>query len=517
MIARAATRGVISPDRAADHVSALSAVNLDAQGEYAGRIVEFVSDTLLAGESRAAGSAADAPEAGAYARDAQLLALLSGPVADRGPVVEWEGTRYRVSFNSAEAFRLRQLLGESPLPYITAADTLVRAAKTFEAGAPSRQALTSAAEAIAGLAEATHCADKDEWASIALSDRCRETVTAVARAAKSGDTKHAQRLAPRMRQLSDAMLARGLMVLAYAAGLGQPDNAVISPLDAASRHNFGFDLPGFGRAGVWRWPASGADRVRDWHLTGSMLGIDLALSQHALVRISNRPPSTRPSLNDEDRIVLSESVVLMEPTRLTSEDHAAIVRTLKRGRERVASLRSAGDADALAQEIRMPAVRRSLFAWTAADSVPRAAATLSASEIFAAGLDGAPVPESLDAWGVSGAPRLGCQCLQMPAPRPLDAFAGRWFSGVLATGFADLNLRVAELLDELHMPGMLLAPVLAAATWDFLMNVQINDFDDTAAWVEFASTIGVDRVEQYLALLTTDGPLVPLSEGSGLR
>ena len=165
----------------------------------------------------------------------------------------------------------------------------------------------------------------------------------------------------------------------------------------------------------------------------------------------------------------------------------------------------------------MAAMRRSLFAWTAADSVPRAAATLSASEIFAAGLDGAPVPESLDAWGVSGAPRLGCQCLQMPAPRPLDAFAGRWFSGVLATGFADLNLRLAALLDQLHMPGMLLAPVLAAATWDFLINVQINDFDDTAAWVQFASTIGVDRVEQYLALLTTDGPLVPLSEGSGLR
>ena len=73
----------------------------------------------------------------------------------------------------------------------------------------------------------------------------------------------------------------------------------------------------------------------------------------------------------------------------------------------------------------------------------------------------------------------------MPAdagPRPLDAFAGRWFSGVLATGFADMNLRLAELLDELHMPGTLLAPVLASATWDFLMNVRINDFDDTSAW-----------------------------------
>jgi hypothetical protein len=514
-IARAATRAVISPDRAAELVSALSDIDLDAQNEYAGKVVEWVTDALLAG-----GTAQESPggaDGARYGRDAQLLAFVSGPAGDIGPVVEWEGTRYRVSFTSAEALRLNQLLGDSPAPYITAADTLVRAAKTFEAGAPSRQALTAAADAIADVAEATHCAVKDEWVAIGLADRCRETTAAVARAAKSGDTKNAHRLAPRLRQLADAMLARGLMVLAYATGLGQPDNAVISPFDAASRHTFGFDLPGFGRQGAWRWPASGADRVRDWHLTGSMLGIDVTLAQQALVRISSRPPATRPSINDEDRIVLSESVVLMEPALLTSEDHATIVRTLTRGRERLAGLQSAADADALAGEMRMPAIRRSLFAWTAAESLPQASASLSPVEVFAAGLDGAAPPRSLDAWGVSGAPRLGCQCLQMPAPRPLEAFTGRWFSGVLASGFADLNLRIAELLAGLDMPGMLLAPVLASATWDFLMNVRIHDFDDASAWVEFASGIGVDQVEQYLALLTTDGPLMPLSEGSGQR
>jgi hypothetical protein len=518
VIARAAARGSLSPDRAADLVSSLSAINLDTQGEYAGKVVEWVSDAMLArGQGAAAATAADATESAAYPRDAELLALLSGPAGDRGPTVEWEGTRYRISFSSAEAFRLRHFLGESPLPYITAADTLVRTAKSLEAGALSRQALTKAAEAVVGAADATHCSDKDEWVTITVHDRCREAVMAIARAAKSGETKNAQRLAPRLRLLSDALLARGLFVLAYAAGFGQPDNAVISPSDAASRHNFGFDQPGMGRAGAWRWPASGADRVRDWHITGSMLGIDLALAQQALVRITNRPPSVRPSISDEDRIVLAESVVLMEPALLTPEDHAMIVRTLKRGRERVAGLQSAGDADALAQEIHMPAGRRTLFLWTAAESISRATASLSVSEIFAAGLDGAPVPLRLDAWGVSGAARLGCQCLQMPAPRPLDVFAGRWFSGVLATGFADMNLRIAELLDQLRMPGMLLAPVLASATWDFLMNVRISDFDDTSAWADFVAAIGVDRVEQYLALLTTDGPLVPFIEGSGSR
>jgi hypothetical protein len=193
-----------------------------------------------------------------------------------------------------------------------------------------------------------------------------------------------------------------------------------------------------------------------------------------------------------------------------------IVGAMKRGRQRLAALRSAADAEALAGEIRMTASRRSLFVWTAADDPARAAASLSPSELFAAGLEGAPVPARLDAWGVSAEPRVGCHCLQLPG-RPLEAFAGRWFSGVLATGFADMNLRLAELLDELHMPGALLAPVLASATWDFLMNVRVSDFDDRSAWIEFASAIGVDRVEQYLALLTTDGPLVPFTDGSTTR
>ena len=70
VIARAASRGGLSPDRAADLVSSLSAINLDAQGEYAGKVVEWVSDTLLAGEGRAAGAAtaADATEAAIRAR-----------------------------------------------------------------------------------------------------------------------------------------------------------------------------------------------------------------------------------------------------------------------------------------------------------------------------------------------------------------------------------------------------------------------------------------------------------------
>jgi hypothetical protein len=518
MLARAVTRGGLSSDRAARLVATLSALRVDPRGEYGGAVVEWLT-TMLREERQPAAAvvaAATAADDQIGAREDDLLSLLSGPPAERASTLEWEGTKYRVSFASAEALRLQRVLGDAPYPYVSAADAMFSAAKALESAAISRQALTALADSAARLAEATHCADKDDWTAVQLGDRCRDVTTALARAAQSGDVKNARRIAPRLRQLSDVLLARGLMVLSYAAGIGQPENAPISALDAASRHHFGFGLPGFGRAGAWRWPAAGADRVRDWHLTGSMLGIDVALSQFAIVRISNRPPMARPSVSDEDRVVLTESIVLMEPDRLTAEGHAAIVQAMKRGRERVAAMASRADAEHIADVTRMPAPRRALFLWSGADDPRRGATFLSASDVLAVGLEGLTVPASLDDWGVSGEPRTGCHCLQLPG-RPFDLFTGRWFSGVLATGFTDLNIRLAEILDQMHMPGALLAPVLASAMWDFVMNVRTNDFDDRNGWIEFAGSLGVDRVEQYLALLTTDGPLVPVTEGSSSR
>jgi hypothetical protein len=91
---------------------------------------------------------------------------------------------------------------------------------------------------------------------------------------------------------------------------------------------------------------------------------------------------------------------------------------------------------------------------------------------------------------------------------------GRWYTGALATGFPDLNLRLAEVLGELRMPATLLPSVLAAATWDLVLNVRSRDFDDRQGLIDFVDALTADRVEQYLALLTTDGPLVPVAAGS---
>jgi hypothetical protein len=93
-------------------------------------------------------------------------------------------------------------------------------------------------------------------------------------------------------------------------------------------------------------------------------------------------------------------------------------------------------------------------------------------------------------------------------------FTGRWGSGIFATAFPDLNLRLAELLAELRMPAALLGPILTSATLDLVNNTASRDADDRRALVEFVAALTLDRVEQYLALLTTDGPLVPIGKAA---
>src|SRR3954471_24048549 len=76
--------------------------------------------------------------------------------------------------------------------------------------------------------------------------------------------------------------------------------------------------------------------------------------------------------------------------------------------------------------------------------------------------------EDLDTWGAPAAPRNGCLCLEVVKGRSWEMFTGRWNTGMLASGFSDLNFRIAELLSDLHMPASLLAPILTSATLDFV-------------------------------------------------
>ena len=266
------------------------------------------------------------------------------------------------------------------------------------------------------------------------------------REARSGDVRTASRLVPALREAADDFLARGLMELAYAAALGQPDRTPIDASDAAGRHDFGLKPTNGRRTTPWRFPVAGAEGGRGWNVRGSLLGLDVALAEFALVPLSAKPPVRRPTLNDEDRRVFSQAAVLIEPLSLDDETAGEIVGAMRRGRARLAALRTPVEAEALADEIDLGAVRRTLLPWVVAHQPDRAAVFLSPSELFRLGQTDTAVDAKQNAWGTPAGPRTGCLCLQMTDRRPWEDRAGRWHVGLLASEFPDLNLRLAELL-----------------------------------------------------------------------
>jgi hypothetical protein len=188
------------------------------------------------------------------------------------------------------------------------------------------------------------------------------------------------------------------------------------------------------------------------------------------------------------------------------------VSAIGKGRARLAALQTPDEAATLADEIRLDSVRRNLLPWVVMHDRDRLSTFLSPFELLWLGGQ-RPAGSNLDAWGASAYPRSGCLCLKL-FDGQWETLIGRWGSGMLASSLPDLNLRLAELLNEMRMPAALLGSVLSAAALDFVTNAPCRDQDDRRGLVDFVHGLRQDRMEQYLGLLTTNGPLVPLGPSS---
>lgn len=509
LVARAAGRGGLRPDDLASHVSALSAVEVNDRGDYEGRLAEWFVSWVA---SYWGDSPVDVYAEGAGPLETEAIAIAAGP-AGPGQFVDWEGTRYRVNFARAEATRLARLLGDDPRPFLSTARALIALERFLSGSTIPRERLREEAENLGKIAGAVGCHGREMWRGSDVARQCTDLVTALQRAAHVGDVRAASRLAVPARNLADDMLARGLMELTYAMALGQPERALIAADDGARRHDFGLGALGPRRHVQWSFPVPASDSRRGWHMMGSVLGLDVRLADFRLTRVSSRLPPRRPTLDDDRRRVLIEVTALIQPRSLPDDHRHAIVAALRTGRARVAALTKPEAARALAHEIGLSPARGSLLSWVVAHDRERLAAALSPTEMLWAGLEGAPIPPAFHAWGGPAEPRLGCLCLRMIDRRPWETFAGRWHTGIPTSGFSDLNLRVTELLAEIPMPAAMTAPVLASATLELVEGAAMRDHDDYRGLIEFVGSLRRVRVEQYLALLTTDGPLVPLDTG----
>jgi hypothetical protein len=525
LLQRAALRNSISSSTFAGLVTSLAAVDLADDDTYQGRLVRWLDQqSPLTARDRE-------QDFDAQPIERALLDLVAGPSAaaplprragegeapGTARIVEWEGTRYRVDLVTAEAARLERLRGEQPRPYMSAARVLIGVADALRDRNLSRETLSREARVFARVENAVGWTDGQNWSGgqhwpgAHTLERARHAAAALQRAERRADRGGAARLAPAILVLADALFARGLTELVYATALGRPERAGFSAEETAAHHDFGVRRNGVRNAlGPWEHPVLSSNSGGESRVTGSLLGLDVALAPFSLVRLSSRLPPRRPTLDENDRRVLVESVVLVREHGDADRDR--IVDAIRKGRDRLAAVATPDQAMAIADEIGMGGSRRSVLTWSVTRAPDRVATFLSPSELLRLGLGPARMDARLHAWGTSAKPRLGCLCLQLHDRRPLEAFTGRWGSGIFATAFPDLNLRLAELLAELRMPASLVGPILTSATLELLNNTASHDADDRRALVEFVAALTLDRLEQYLALLTTDGPLVPIGK-----
>jgi hypothetical protein len=277
--------------------------------------------------------------------------------------------------------------------------------------------------------------------------------------------------------------------------------------DISARHDFGAERPGMppGPSPPWALAAEQAAAGRPWHMQGSLVGLDVPLGRLRLRRLLGSMPAHQSLVNAAERSALVLSVVLT-PGTIDEQDATAVVGAMERGRARV---RGASDDErgALCADAGLCGWRSEIVAWARRREPDAALATVTRAELAWAGRD--PSRPFADAWGTASAVD-GELAVRFPAPLPIETIAGRPTLAHGLTAFADLKLRLAELLVARRLPASLARELGAAALQDFLDEVQPAYPDDWLAFSFQADRMDPSRADDYLSALTIPGgPLVP--------
>ena len=304
------------------------------------------------------------------------------------------------------------------------------------------------------------------------------------------------------------LLAAALVALVYAPALGDPEGAVTLSPDVVQRHDL-LGARSMGREFAWMPAIERSGSGAPWHIAGSLIGLDLALSRSALRRVSPDEMPPVPTINLNDELTLARTAVSLQPRDFDDGTHAAIAAAMGRGRARV---RDAGNdplaVRRLTDEVAMPAAIRHALSWTLTSFPGAANGLFSLRDLLWLGHPGVD-PATLARWGVIGDSVDGRLTTRFDPPIAWDRLAGRPDTGVLATQVPDLTLRLAEVTAALHMPAALIPSLLLYATQDYWHEVEARFADDWPALTHGATSLPASKIEDYIAALGSGGPLRP--------
>ena len=518
IVARAAMVTTFDVKKTQALIDQVVALPLTDDGRYAGAVARW-----LRGEMAGAIN-------GAATTEAAVLAVMSGPPSGDGPIarpVTWEGQPYRLDLGAAERQRLRIVRDKQEGAPLDAALDLAAAAQALAAGK------TSVADVEAILATLTAVAadlprrigrDYEEAAPPGISpapnprEALRKVIEELTRDVRNKDVKHVARVAAPLAELSDTVLADVLLSIAYAADIGDPDGTVLLAEDVSRRHDFGFnarDADARVRL-AWGVPRAEVAPGVPWHVSGSLLGLDLGLAQLALRRLNFERVLEAPKLTSNERDTFAASVSLLNPFKLRDMDRDAIADAVAGGQRRIGALRNGGQAaartaanaalDTIADELSIEGWRRRALRWMVVHEADRMTSMFTLTEILALG-GGATA--ALQPWGMSMLTTQGCPCSRLTPPGQWPTLLGRPPLGLTGTAVADVHLHVAIMLKEMRLPAAVAKVVLSGAVQDFIDEARPTDDADWLSLVRAARAATRDRIEDYIAAATAAGPFVP--------
>jgi hypothetical protein len=514
LIARARAVGSIDAATTERLVLSLAAVPV-RDGRYAGGIARWIDRELIP-----VMPASDTAEG-------RLVLGLSGAVHDpASPRVSWEGQEYALDFGAASERRLHAVLEKEGAYSIDVALALSRlparqpTARENADGHARAASLAALAESFAPPSRnalgATMAPGVDAPGS--PRERIDRVLGDLRRVDERTDPDRAARVTEPLVDTADIVLGEALLSLVYAVDIGDPDGTALLASNVALRHDFGFTLhDGETRARrPWEVPRQDFLPGVPWHVTGSLLGLDVALAPLALRRIDIDRPALAPRLRSTEREAFAVNAVLIDRASLRDGDRTAVVAAMARGRAAIDRASSIADVDAAADAVRMDGWRRQALEWTFDHQRADVPSLFSLVELLELGGGAAGV--NLDAWGDSAYLSTGCLCTRLAPSGGWRLYDGRPQLAFVSFVVSDLNLRVAALLEEMHLPAALQVPVMAAAVQDLIDEAAPLDAGDWLSVAQTAQALTRQRVEDYVAAAAAvDGPLVPVSDSTTAR
>ena len=505
LLERLARTGAVPQPALEQMVKSLIAIDFE-DDRYRGRVAEWIRSQL---------APALPPGRDSDGVDGRLLGALVDRLANPGARFSWEDQN--VVLDTDRLRRDTRALREKQAA--NSLDTLLAVYDHTSAlsGAPLTLAdvkahATGLAAAAARLSNARPWPDAPD-AVPTVQKVVERTVKDLGGIRVEKDLARAPRIVRPLIDVLDYLLGETLVAFDYAASLGEAGRGLRSSVDISHRHVFGLATVGGngGRLVPWRRPLRGGTGASGDAVTGSLLGIDLALSGTRLRRLTAEGLPQTPKLNGNDRETMTETVALLNPRAIDDAALEDIARGIDQGRQRVEkAIGGVESLEALAAEIRMSPSRRGLLAWSARHTSSAVLQLFSLGELFRLG---GGQPGSIDPWGTAQDSLTGCWCVRFPDDSALDLAIGRADTGQLGVRLAELNLRVAVLLAELRVPATLFPHVMALATQDYVDSVPLVYGDDWAALAGRAWAISRERMEDYVAAVVASGPVRIVEEG----